>query len=59
MNKRYQIIIVYDDYGTKTEHTDNIISALEAIAIYLRDSTCIIAKVWDENEKEWIVNYWR
>lgn len=59
MNKVYQIIIVYEDHWIKTEHTDNIISALEAIAIYLRDPTCIIAKVWDEHEKEWIVDYWR
>ena len=58
----YMMIRAYDDCTCMTERSDNIVSLLEAAAIYLRDESCFSVKIWEElpeNDTRIILNYYR
>lgn len=56
---RYHMVTAYDDFAAKDEHTDDIISALETAAIYLRDNTCWRVSIWDTVTETWVLDYCR
>ena len=47
---RYQIVRAYDDQTSATETAENIVAALEAAAIYLRDKSCCSLSIWELDE---------
>ena len=55
----YQIVIAWNDQTSKSEHIDNIISALEALAIYMRDPDCERANIYDCVKNELIFKWCR
>lgn len=57
--RRYQCIIVYDDFACKTECVDDIVPALQAAAIYLYDSSCIIVEIWDNKTEKFVLDFTR
>ena len=56
---RYHMTTNYNDGFRKDEYTDDIISALEAAAIYLRDPDCWRVAVFDTILKSWTIDYMR
>lgn len=59
LNARYQLIIVWNDLSSKSENTDDIVSALNAAAIYIMDSTCIGVSIYDWQEKKTTLDWHR
>lgn len=55
----YQVFRLYNDMGSICERSEDIISSLNAAAIYLMDPTCIGIKIWRTSNGEIILDYWR
>lgn len=55
----YQLIIAWDDFSSKSENAPDIISALEAAAIYIRDQHCCDVHIYDIVKKEDVMNWSR
>ena len=53
---RYQIIRAYEDCACATEMSNDLISVLNACAIYWEDSTCWSIEVYDNVTKTFIIN---
>lgn len=49
---KYHITRIYDDGNETTMHetTDNVVAALEAAAIYLRDESCYVLEIEEVHE---------
>lgn len=55
----YQLIRAYNDLTSVTEHCDDIVSALNAAAIYLTDSECWRVMIVNIETGAIILNYSR
>lgn len=55
----YKVFRIYEDIGTICESSDDIVSSLNAAAIYLMDPDCIGIKIWRAATGEIILDYWR
>ena len=53
---RYQIIRAYEDCACATEMSNDLISILNACAIYWEDPTCWSIEVYDNVTKTFIIN---
>lgn len=56
---RYQLITIYNDLWSKTEWHDNAAALISAASVYLLDRDCEGVMIWDFEEKEFILKYWR
>lgn len=43
----FTLLRVYDDWSSATEQCNDMVAALEAAAIALRDPSCISVKIWE------------
>lgn len=60
MDNRFIIYTLYNgEFDERTESTNDIIAALEAVAIYLRDPDCCHACIEDLHTGEIILRYWQ
>lgn len=60
MDNRFIIYTLYNgESDEKTEPTNDIVAALEAVAIYLRDPNCCHVCIEDLHTGEIILRYWR
>lgn len=55
----YQVIRAYNDFTSASEHTDSIINALTAAAIYLEDPDCFTVKIVDVKNEKIVMDYYR
>ena len=55
----FMIIRAYNDFTSSTEHANDIVSALNASAIYLEDPNCWMIKIIEVANGKVIMDYWR
>lgn len=56
---RYQIICAYEGCACATKMSNDLISVLNACAIYWKDSTCWSIEVYDNVTETFIINLGR
>lgn len=56
---RYHIIVAYEDQTVKSERSNDIVAALQAVSIYLGDRDCYRAAIWDERFDIWVLDFRR
>lgn len=56
---KYQLIRVYNDFTSTTESSDSITTLLNAAAIYLEDTDCVIIKIIDRINNKIILDFVR
>lgn len=44
---RYQLVIAWSDFSSKTESTNEIAAALQAVTIYIEDASCEFVQIYD------------
>lgn len=58
MEKYFAIYTIYNDRMEKKETADTIVSALETVAIYLRDPDCRYVMIKDLHDGKVIFRFW-
>lgn len=59
MKNRFQIITVYNDNTSKSEHVSEIQSALTAVSIYWMDPDCEMIRIYDCEKNINVLDYIR
>lgn len=54
---RYQVITAYADCTSKTESTNDLMQALNAVSIYWMDEDCVMIHVYDWQTEKDVVTY--
>lgn len=54
---RYQLVIAWSDFSSKTESTNEISAALRAVEIYIEDRNCDFIHIYDRRIKRDVFNW--
>lgn len=59
MENRFQVITVYEDGASKSEHVSDIQNALTAVSIYWMDPDCEMIRIYDCKKNINVLDYVR